>query len=213
MIFKDINLSYRWASFIKGFGWNGLTANMSPVKVGSLPDWQTLLDTNRSLWNHAKRKAQTGPKILMATSVGGFSALSMVESVLAVALTLRGAQVHTLLCDKILPACLRAEKPEIPDPEVFSRYELPKVLCDGCFNTGQFLYGPLGLQEHAFNGLLNTDEKDRAKRLANQIPFKEIAGYRFENWSVGEHAYAGALRYFASGNLDSEPYSEMVVRR
>jgi hypothetical protein len=213
MIFKDTSLWHRWASLIKGVGRDGITAFMPPAKVDSLPNWKALLDSNRPLWNHARRKANKGPAILMATSVGGFSALSMVESVLAVALTLRGVQVHSLLCDRTLPACLRAEKPEVPDPEVFGRYELPKVLCEGCFNTGQFLYGALDLNEHVFSGLLTTDEKERAKHLACQIPFKDIHGYHFENWSIGEHAYAGALRYFASGNLENEPHSDMVVRR
>jgi hypothetical protein len=213
MTFKDKSFWHRWASLIKGTSRKEITIYMPSVKADSLPDWKVLLDTNRSLWNEAKQKCSKGPIVLMATSVGGFSALSMVESVLAVALTLRGAQVHTLLCDKILPACLRAEKPEVKDPEVFARYELPKVLCDGCFNTGEFLYRDLGLQEHVFSDLVTTEEKDRAKRLATQVAFADIPGYRFESMSIGEHAYAGALRYFASGNLDNEPHSDMVVRR
>jgi hypothetical protein len=182
-------------------------------KVESLPEWQALLETNRALWERARRKAAKGPKVLLATSVGGFSALSMIESVLAVALTLRGAQVHTLLCDKVLPACLRAEKPEVPDPAVFEHYELPTVLCDGCLRTGRYLYEPLGLTNHVFSALLTPEEREKAKRMASEVPFKEIEGYTLRNWAVGEHAYAGALRYFATGNLNDETHGEMVVRR
>ena len=139
MVFKDKSFWHRWASLIKGISRNEITTHKPPVKVDSLPDWKVLLDTNRSLWNEAKQKCSKGPIVLMATSVGGFSALSMVESVLAVALTLRGAQVHTLLCDKILPACLRAEKPEVQDPQILARYELPKVLCDASREYGRSL--------------------------------------------------------------------------
>lgn len=183
------------------------------AKVENLPDWEALLDSNRTLWERAKEKAAKGPQVLVATGVGGFSALSLVESVLAVALTLRGAQVHTLLCDHVLPACLRAEKPEIPDPGTLERYELSQFLCHGCFSTGQYLYEPLGLTSHVFSALLTDGEKRSAKQLADQTPYPEIASYRLQNWAVGEHAYAGALRYFASGNLDDEPHGEVLVRR
>lgn len=186
---------------------------VSHPKIDTLPDWEGLLDTNRRLWDQAKRKAADGPQVLVATSVGGFSALSVIESVLAVALTLRGGQVHTLLCDKILPACLRAEKPGVPDPGVFERYELQKALCDGCLETGQYVYEPLGLTDHVFSALLTPEERSEAKRLASTVPFDEIQGYHLRGRAIGEHAYAGALRYFATGNLNDEPQGEMVVRR
>ena len=31
--------------------------------------------------------------------------------------------------------------------------------------------------------------------------------------AIGEHAYAGALRFFATGSLDEEPGAEPVLRR
>jgi hypothetical protein len=179
----------------------------------NLPDWQALLDTNRPLWTDARRRAAGGPKVLMATSVGGFSALTMIESVLAVALTLRGADVHTLLCDAALPACLKVERPEVPDPGVLQRYELPRVLCTACTDIGRYVFEPLSLPAHAFGLGLDAAEKDVARRLAASAAFADIPEYRFRGWAVGEHAYAGALRYFASGNLDDEPYGDMVVRR
>lgn len=185
----------------------------SRAKVDGLPDWEGLLDTNRPLWERARAQGATGPSVLIATAVGGFSALTVVESVLAVALTLRGVQVHTLLCDRVLPACLRAEMPEVPDPRVFERYDLPKLLCDGCVNTGEYIYAPIGLRSHVFSALLTAEERSEARRLAAAVPFDAIEGYRVRNLAVGEHAYAGALRYFASGNLSAEPYAEVVVRR
>jgi hypothetical protein len=181
--------------------------------VPNLPDWEALLASKRSLWADARERAARGPKMLMATSVGGFSALTVVESVVAAALTLRGVDVHSLLCDRVLPACLRAEKPEIPDPAVFERYELPRVICEGCVATGRYIYEPLGLPEQVFSRLLDAADKASARRIASEVPWGEIPSYRHRGWAVGEHAYAGALRYFASGNLANEPAGEMVVRR
>ena len=48
--------------------------------------------------------------------------------------------------------------------------------------------------------------------LAAGLPAGDISGYRFGNIAVGEHALAGALRFFASGSLDREPRGEEVLR-
>ena len=50
------------------------------------------------------------------------------------------------------------------------------------------------------------------EELAAGIPAREISGYRSSNIAVGEHALAGALRFFASGSLDREPRGEEVLR-
>ncbi|NEO94130.1 MAG: capsule biosynthesis protein, partial [Moorea sp. SIO3G5] len=70
----------------------------------NLLDWRPVIETNPSLWREAKQRSHFGPMVLIATTVGGSAPLSLPESLLAVALTLRGAQVHTLLCDHSLPA-------------------------------------------------------------------------------------------------------------
>ena len=72
----------------------------------NLPDWGAVLRKESLAWSKAKENAQNGPNILIATTVGGFAALSSLENLLAVALTLRGARVHTLLCDAVLPLCV-----------------------------------------------------------------------------------------------------------
>jgi hypothetical protein len=177
-----------------------------------LPDWTALLETSRSLWEDARRRA-TGPEVLIATSVAGFSALTTVESLLAVCLTLRGARVHTLLCDAVLPACLRAEMPEVPDPRTIADDRLRSVLCPQCTATGEYVYAPLRLPGHTFGGLLTAGEREEARRLAASLPLPAIPTYRRGAVSIGEHAHAGALRYFASGNLGDEPYGEAVLRR
>jgi hypothetical protein len=178
----------------------------------NLPDWTALINTNRPLWEAAKRSAAQGPNVLIATGVGGLSALAVPESLLAVALTLRGAKVHTFLCDQILPACLRISKTTVAEP-ILEHYQLPQVQCRSCFATGQYLFNPLGLTNHVFSQLLSEGDRQQAKELSETLPLVEIPFYHTQGWHVGEHAYAGALRYFASGNLDNEPQSEMVVRR
>ncbi len=179
----------------------------------NLPDWISLLNKERRAWSKAKEDARGGPNILIATTVGGFSALSSLESLLAVAMTLRGASVHTLLCNAALPACLRVEYPSIPDPQVIADYGVKERLCGECQRTGQYLFEPLGLHNHKLGDLIDAASHQRAKRLASEVPLILIPDFQLDGVAVGEHAYAGALRYFASGNLESEPMGEIVVRR
>ena len=177
------------------------------------PDWQTILDRDRALWDEARRRAAGGPSVLVASTVGGYGAGSVFESMLAVALTLRGARVHTLICDKALPGCQRAEYVDVPDPRVLVEYRLQERLCERCHATGQYHFQPLGLQEHRLGKLTTRDEKLQARKLAQEIPFDEIRAYTLDGMAIGDHAYAGALRYFARGDIEAEPLSEQVLRR
>lgn len=181
-----------------------------PTKVVNWPDWEGILTTNPILWEEAKQKATTD--VLIATSVGGLLPMSLPESLLAVALTLRGAKVHILLCDEFLPACLNLQKIDIPET-VIENYQLKTVKCKDCYKAGRKFYEPLGLQIHRYSELVSETEKEKAKAIAQTIPLTEIPAYCLNNWQIGEHAYAGALRYFASGNLENEPHSEVIVRR
>lgn len=177
------------------------------------PDWAAILDTNRPLWDAARARAATGPNVLVSTLVGGYHAGSIFESLLSVALTLRGARVHTLLCDKILTGCLRAEFTDVPDPNVLVNYQLPSVLCDGCYASGSACYDPLELPSHRISSLTTDDERAQAREIAASVPFDEIPTWTLDGLAIGEHAYAGALRYYASGNLQAAPLGEPVLRR
>jgi hypothetical protein len=177
-----------------------------------LPDWAALIHRDADLWIRARQRAGS-PRVLIATSVGGHSALSLVESLLAVALTLRGASVDVLLCDHALPACLRCEMPEVPDPATIVRGEIHQRLCPGCFATGRALYEPIGLPIRQFTDRLDATDRQHARALATDVPLAEIQEYRVDGCAVGEHSYAGALRYFASGNLAAEALGEPVARR
>ncbi len=182
----------------------------------NLPDWAALLSRpgEADFWREAKARAADGPRVLVATSVPGSAAHTMIESIVAVALTLRGANVSLLTCDRVLPACFRTEKPEVPDPATIADYAFnAHRLCQECPNVGYLLYAPLGLPQLEFSEFLAPADHERARSLAQTLPFAEIAGYTQEGLAVGEHALAGALRYFASGNLAHEPAGEVIVRR
>ncbi len=149
--------------------------------------------------------------MLIATSMGGYPHGSLLESALAVALTLRGAQVDVLLCDGVLPCCQLTEFSAHP-PETLLR-QATQARCKSCRSYGARVFTPLRLPIHWYGNLIEPGERERAHRIAESVPFEDIGAFRPDGLEAGEHALAGALRYFARGNLEGEPWGEAVLRR
>jgi hypothetical protein len=179
------------------------------------PDWNDILRKDLSRWNSALTTAKNGPKILIATSAGGYSGLNTLESMLAVALTLRGAQIHILLCDEHLPACYMATIKQFPETREFAKYGSFGSLCDGCFEPGYKVFNSLGLPIHLHSKLIIEEELQRAHQLSREVPLSEIPKYSLNGIAIGDEAVASTLHYFAHGHLDteSEPDGEAILRR
>lgn len=176
------------------------------------PDWKAILAADRAVWADARTKAASGPRVIIASSVGALPTINPLASTLAVALTLRGANVQVLLCDGFLPACERAAIYNALPPAEMARNG-PRSLCSNCFAVGRAAYESLGLPVHHYSLLVTKAERSAASRVAAETPFATIPALIFEGIAVGEHAHAGALRYFARGDLADEPQAEPVLRR
>lgn len=183
------------------------------IGFGLHPDWQSILKKDAALWKSAQVQAQNGAKVLIATSAGGYAAGTVIESALAVALTLRGATPEILLCDESLPACMRAEIRQFPNEKDFAAHGPARRLCRTCFHPADKMYRSLGLKVHRYGDLITADEHQMAKTLATSIPVDEIGSYKLDDLAIGEHAMAGALRFYAQGALSNTPQAEMILRR
>jgi hypothetical protein len=175
-------------------------------------DWRQLLANDWDRWKAAIESARKGPHVLIATSVGGNVPATSVETLLAVALTLRGARVHFLLCDELLPACQQTILRTVA-PEDLVRDGPQGHICQKCWPPARRAYEALGLPVHRYSELVTPEERQRAQGLAKDLPAADMGAYRQDGLAVGEHALAGALRYFARGDLDQEPQGEAVLRR
>lgn len=190
--------------------------NMVPPryrKPNPRADWSVFIQANERAWNDARMRARKGPLILIPTSTGGHDAMTPLESLLAVALTLRGARVHFLLCDGLLPACMQAITKMYPNTQQFIDGKMWGHQCPRCFGTGYATYMPFGLPIHLYSQYVSSSKRATARKLASKIPACEIPTYRTNQLAIGEHALAGALRYFAKGDLEDEPFGEAVLRR
>ena len=130
---------------------------------GLHPNWKKILRKNARQWKSAQAGAKDGPRILIATSTGGFAAGTVVESMLTAALTLRGARVHVLLCDKFLPACMRAEISQFHNPREFALHGPPWSFCRTCFGPADKMYRSLGVQVHRYSDLITSAERQAAR--------------------------------------------------
>jgi len=157
-------------------------------------------------------RAAQGPRILIATMVGGEPQLTVLESSLAAALTTRGARVDVLLCDAALAACQRAKIAGI-SPEDLAKGELRNVFCNGCMARGAQVFDHMGLRVMRLSELLSAEDRAHAAKIAAEVPWQDVQKYHYRGLPLGEHAMAGALRFYGRGDVSGEPAGEAVVRR
>lgn len=159
------------------------------------------------------RDAASPAKVLIATSIGSHLPAMQMETTLAAALRLRGAKVDALLCDALLPACQMCEPRFFVSPSEFARRGPQKSLCSDCFAPGKRVYGELGTTVHNYSDNVTTEERVEAKRLARDLSFADMENFEYEGLKVGEHAKAGALRFYASASIGHEPDADAILRR
>jgi hypothetical protein len=183
------------------------------ARFDAYPDWTPIVRGAEPMWRSAQLAAQGGPRVLMATGIGSYAHAVTLESALAAALTFRGAEVHALVCDGVLTACAECEASLYPDIGAFAAHGPRRELCRDCQWPAERVYAQLGITVHRYSDWLTPEDRAEARRVAADLPLDCIASFRFEGLTIGEHAHAGALRFFASGTLADEPHGERVLRR
>lgn len=161
-------------------------------------------------WGRARTSAD-GPRVLIATHIGLHFTANTVDSLLAVALTWRGARVDALFCDGLLPACQMIDHVLAPSVGRYARRGPQADFCDICTTAGRRLYEPLGLQAHDLSRhVSDLDRRAAASRAARRAagPLEPTPNVRLE-----EHAFAGALRFFGRSTLPDNDLTRAVLAR
>lgn len=174
------------------------------------PDWSAV--TRSSEYQEALAAAR-GPRVLMATSDGIHLGGTSVESLIATSLTLRGARVEMLLCNGVLPACQESTMHWYGDDTRFALRGLDRTHCHACFEPAFAMYQSLGLPVHRYSNTITDDDRQWAADLTDRVPWEEIRTFRHDGVAIGEHAFAGAIRFYASSYLERTPTIERIVRR
>ncbi len=167
------------------------------------------------VWESARDAAQGGPRVLMATTIGSYAHAVTLESALAAALTFRGAEVHALLCDGSMTGLRRVRGVALSRPRRGSSRTGPaRDLCRDCQWPAERVYAQLGMQVHRYSDWLTAEDRAAARAHGRTHAAAERSpAYTLDGLAIGEHAYAGALRFFATGSLEDEPHGEAVLRR
>jgi hypothetical protein len=172
------------------------------------PEWgDKLTDTFNK-----KVKVGSDKKVLIATGGGSYLSGVAIESMLGAALTLRGLEAHILMCDEVLPACFQSDIDWDRNEKKFAEQGPSKIFCKACFKPSAKMYESLGFTVHRISDMVQVEERLNIRTIVHELSYDQIRFYTYEGIPVGEHAYAGALRFYAKAEL-SDPYSEKILRR
>jgi hypothetical protein len=162
--------------------------------------------------------AAGSPRILFTLAHGWGEARMCIESILAMALRMRGAEVWTLACDKSLPACefneLGNYAPMPPagfGPPLSRMGQLER--CRICTENIADPFVLLPIQQAAFSQFLRPDDQERVERLADTLPYEAYGQFIYRGIRVGEHAHASMMRATLRGTLLDDPYTRWLYRR
>lgn len=177
--------------------------------------WRRILRNSRELLDDLP--PATGPRILFATGYGLADAMLTIESVIVMALRLRGANPVVLRCDKTLPACEWNRFGNFePDPgefgpELTSRTRLDR--CRVCTASIENAHGTLPVDQVAFSDHLRPDDVPRIEKLVDSIDYEDYRGYLYRDIPVGEHAYSSTVRSLLRGTLLDDSETRWLFRR
>lgn len=167
-----------------------------------------LIQENSEKWSEWKTSA-TGKKILIATSMSGYIHGSSMDRLLALGLTEKGHQVAFLLCDSDLEACQIIKFSSYKPSELLKSPNTPR--CVRCSSNIDKLFTPLGLPIYKFKS--DRSDEIKLKSEFQEYSFEELKNFKIDSVKVGMHAWAGAIRYFATTQFTSEPQAKEILIR
>jgi hypothetical protein len=177
-------------------------------RPGVYPDWRVLLSGHEKDWAAARESAD-GKRILIATSLGLHFTANTVDTLMAAALTLRGAKVDIGYCDG-LPACQVIEHTLAPSLPRIAKEGPGPDFCGACTSAADRVSSPLGLNVRKFSDVLNDSDRAEAKAFGERWQ-----GHRSTEHDDPRvmHAYAGALRFFGKGDLGGSDLETQIFSR
>ena len=177
--------------------------------------WRRILGNSRDVL--ASLPAAEGERVLFASSYGFAEVMLGVESIVAMALRMRGAAPIYLACDKVLPACEWNRFGNYTlEPGSFAPIHTPRSAlerCRVCTESIDEVHGELPIPSVRFVDHILPDDYPRVAAIVDAIPFEEYGSFVYRGVHVGEHAYASVMRAMLRGNLVDNEETRFVFRR
>lgn len=172
------------------------------------PDWAQLLSPYGPVWDSAKHEAG-GPRIAIATSLGLHFSANTIDSLLATALTFRGARVEFIYCDGLLPACQMLDYGFVPSRKRLVQKGPQADICDICSASGLANIAPLGLPTHLLSDYVEDTDREDAKNFAHDVA---KLGLDANGDARISHARAGALRFYGREKMRDDAESKGMLK-
>lgn len=145
---------------------------------------------------------------------GGWVAGATLESVIASALRTRGVHVDVLLCDGVLPACFECEHALFSSPsQLVAQGPQQAGLCADCSSHAMNMYETLGVRVLKLSDFLSDGDRQQARSESREHTLGSLKDWVADSIPMGEHALAGALRFYGRADFSGEPEGEAVAQR
>lgn len=204
------------------FGLQAL-ANDALVRVGKPPrfeetyaeQWSRILGRSRDVL--ATLPAETGPRVLFGTMFGASFPTRAIDSIIAMALRMRGVKPWILACDMTLPGCEwnvygtaspRTDGEETPAGKHGRHYH-----CKACMLKLDESHRLPGLDRVSLSAYTRPEDLPRAEALASEVALHELRDFTYRDLNVGEHAYASLLRALMRGVPKDDEPTRFIARR
>jgi len=162
-------------------------------------------------WSKNHPIAKRRHRILIALTLGGHLTAREFDFLLAIKLKDMGHEVEFLLCNGVLSACQLAEPAVIPSAQELAKHGMASV-CKYCYSNARDFIKGLGFDVLTLGESLTEETIRYANKISSQIDLEEIKDLRIEDIPVGEHAYAGTIRYFTTPNFSGREHSDEILR-
>jgi hypothetical protein len=178
--------------------------------------WRRVLKNSRE--ELASLSAPKGPRVLLASAAMLWDEIKLViESTLAAALRLRGADVHVMVCGSSLPACeITPWGNYTPDPGPAGpelRGLLRRDCCRSCTHQVDKLFAQLPVNRVRLSDAAMPHRIPACERTISSLNPNDYRGYQYKGINVGEYAYASMLRTTLRGTLEDDPTTALMFRR
>ena len=149
-------------------------------------------------------------RVLIASNLGFYSHGVGFDTYLYDLLGSDGHEVALVLCDGEMDACQMSKFSRISagDLEKFGQSEI----CATCITRGAGKFGD-SRNYYRLSSYSLPEEKSRISREVGRLLAPEIKAYIYRGINVGDHAFASAVRYFASLKFLEEPEGLGVLRK
>ena len=158
-----------------------------------------------------------GPSVLLAGSVG-LNPDMLVQTVVGLALVRSGAKVMQVACDADLKVCFNAKSFHHQSDREMQRLLTAGqgMICDFCQRNSQRYAESASIQKFWLAEQLTTEDlqsyQEQKCLVTSLHDVSTLRGFIFDGYSLGEHAYSAAVRFFASPDLTSEPNGLQILQ-